>query len=178
MRYHRYYVLKIFCKKDPFLPSFGGQALFDHVIQKRLQPVVVAVQIVENTWRVKLLYVNAGHNPPLLRRAGGGYDYLRTRSGFVLAGVEETRYRSCSLELAPGDALFLYTDGVTEATDAEKQLYGEERLATALNSHKDYAPKELLSAVRDDVEAFVGQAPQFDDITVLSLCYYGQTQGI
>lgn len=125
-----------------------------------------------------LSYVNAGHNPPLLRRAGGGYDYLRTRSGFVLAGVEETRYRSCSLELAPGDALFLYTDGVTEATDAEKQLYGEERLATALNSHKDYAPKELLSAVRDDVEAFVGQAPQFDDITVLSLCYYGQTQGI
>lgn len=123
-----------------------------------------------------LSYVNAGHNPPLLRRAGGGYDYLRTRSGFVLAGVEETRYRSCSLELAPGDALFLYTDGVTEATDAEKQLYGEERLATALNSHKDYAPKELLSAVRDDVEAFVGQAPQFDDITVLSLCYYGQTQ--
>lgn len=125
-----------------------------------------------------LSYVNAGHNPPLLRRAGGGYEYLRTRSGFVLAGVEETRYRSCSLELAPGDALFLYTDGVTEATDAEKQLYGEERLATALNSHKDYAPKELLSAVRDDVEAFVGQAPQFDDITVLSLCYYGQTQGI
>ena len=123
-----------------------------------------------------LSYVNAGHNPPLLRRAGGGYDYLRTRSGFVLAGVEETRYRSCSLELAPGDALFLYTDGVTEATDAEKQLYGEERLAAALNSHKDYAPKELLSAVRDDVEAFVGQAPQFDDITVLSLCYYGQTQ--
>lgn len=125
-----------------------------------------------------LSYVNAGHNPPLLRRAGGGYEYLRTRSGFVLAGVEETRYRSCSLELAPGDALFLYTDGVTEATDAEKQLYGEERLAAALNSHKDYAPKELLSAVRDDVEAFVGQAPQFDDITVLSLCYYGQTQGI
>ena len=125
-----------------------------------------------------LSYVNAGHNPPLLRRAGGGYDYLRTRSGFVLAGVEETRYRSCSLELAPGDALFLYTDGVTEATDAEKQLYGEERLAAALNSHKDYAPKELLSAVRDDVEAFVGQAPQFDDITMLSLCYYGQTQGI
>lgn len=125
-----------------------------------------------------LSYVNAGHNPPLLRRAGGGYDYLRTRSGFVLAGVEETRYHSCSLELAPGDALFLYTDGVTEATDAEKQLYGEERLAAALNSHKDYAPKELLSAVRDDVEAFVGQAPQFDDITVLSLCYYGQTQGI
>ena len=68
-----------------------------------------------------LAYVNAGHNPPLLRRADGKYDYLRTRSGLVLAGMEETRYRSCSLELSPGDALFIYTDGVTEATDASGQ---------------------------------------------------------
>ena len=122
-----------------------------------------------------LSYVNAGHNPPLLRRAGGGYDYLRTRSGFVLAGMEETRYRACSLDLDPGDALFLYTDGVTEATDAEHRLYGEERLSAVLNANRDCSPKPLLSAVRADVEAFVGQAPQFDDITVLSLCYYGQT---
>ena len=122
-----------------------------------------------------LTYVNAGHNPPLLRRAGGGYDYLRTRRGLVLAGLEETHYRSCSLELSPGDALFLYTDGVTEAADAVQQLYGEERLAAALNANRDCAPEALLSAVRADVEAFVGEAPQFDDITVLSLCYYGKS---
>lgn len=122
-----------------------------------------------------LTYVNAGHNPPLLRRAGGGYDYLRTRRGLVLAGLEETRYRSCSLDLSPGDALFLYTDGVTEATNAEQQLYGEERLSAVLNANRDCAPEALLSAVRADVEAFVGEAPQFDDITVLSLCYYGKS---
>ena len=125
-----------------------------------------------------LAYVNAGHNPPLLRRADGKYDYLRTRSGFVLAGMEETRYRSCSLELSPGDALFIYTDGVTEATDASGQLYGEARLAAVLNANRDCAPEPLLSAVRADVEAFVGQAPQFDDITALSLCYYGQTPSL
>lgn len=125
-----------------------------------------------------LTYVNAGHNPPLLRRAGGGYDYLRTRRGLVLAGLEETHYRSCSLDMAPGDALFLYTDGVTEATNAEQQLYGEERLAAALNANRDCAPEALLSAVRADVEAFVGEAPQFDDITVLSLCYYGKTPSV
>lgn len=120
-------------------------------------------------------YVNAGHNPPLLRRAGGGYDYLRTRCGFVLAGLEGTRYRCCSLDLSPGDALFLYTDGVTEATNAAQQLYGEERLAAVLNANRELAPEELLPAVRADVEAFVGQAPQFDDITVLGLRYNGQS---
>ncbi len=119
-----------------------------------------------------LVYVNAGHNPPLLRRAGGGYDYLRARSGFVLAGMEGFRYRSNSLDMAPGDALFLYTDGVTEATDAESRLYGEERLLAVLNKNKSCTPETLLPAVKADVDAFVGNAPQFDDITMLSFCYY------
>ncbi len=121
----------------------------------------------------RLVYVNAGHNPPLLRRRDGKYEYLRTRSGFVLAGMEGTRYRSCSLDLAPEDALFLYTDGVTEATDEKQELYGEERLSAVLNANLSCAPKALLSAVKADVDAFVGQAAQFDDITMLSLCYYG-----
>ena len=122
----------------------------------------------------RLDYVNAGHNPPLLHHAGGGYDYLRTRGGFVLAGLAEMRYRSCSLTLTAGDALFLYTDGVTEATDADRRLYGEERLSAVLNGNRDCAPKELISAVRADLDAFVGDAPQFDDITVLSLRYHGK----
>lgn len=120
-----------------------------------------------------LAYVNAGHNPPLLKRAGGEYDYLRARSGFVLAGMEGVRYRAGSLDLAEGDALFLYTDGVTEATDAEQRLYGEQKLAAVLNANRDKNPEALLAAVKSDVDAFVGQAPQFDDITMLNLCYYG-----
>lgn len=123
-----------------------------------------------------LTYVNAGHNPPLLKRADGGYNYLRTRSGFVLAGMDEISYRSCSLDLACGDALFLYTDGVTEATDAGQQLYGDERLVRALNANCDKTPEELLAAVKADVDGFAGDAPQFDDITMLSLFYYGNKE--
>lgn len=123
-----------------------------------------------------LVYVNAGHNPPLLRKAGGEYEYIRARSGIVLAGMEGIRYRANTLQMVPGDALFLYTDGVTEATDINNKLYGEERLSNALNAHKDMAPEALLAAVKKDVEAFVGEAPQFDDITMLGLCYHGAKQ--
>jgi len=119
-----------------------------------------------------LAYVNAGHNPPLLRR-GGNYEFLRTRSGFVLAGMEGMRYRPASLELAPGDALYLYTDGVTEAANENKQLYGDQRLCEVLNAHADSDPETLLKTVKDDVDAFVGTAPQFDDITMLGLRYLG-----
>ena len=120
-----------------------------------------------------LTYFNAGHNPPLLRRNGGAYEYLRTRPGFVLAGMDGIRYRLNRLDLSPGDALCLYTDGVTEATDANLQLYGETRLSSVLNLHSNSEPEALLSAVKADVAPFVGDAPQFDDITMLGLRYQG-----
>jgi len=122
-----------------------------------------------------LAYVNAGHNPPLLRH-GGKYEFLRTRSGFILAGMEGMRYRPASLELSPGDAVYLYTDGVTEAANESKQLYGDQRLFDTLNAHADSGPETLLKIVKDDVDAFVGDAPQFDDITMLGLRYLGPTK--
>lgn len=125
-----------------------------------------------------LAYVNAGHNPPLLRRGGGKYEFLRTRSGFILAGMEGVRYRPASLELAPGDAVYLYTDGVTEATDAGKQLYGDQRLCEVLNANAGSGPEELLNIVRRDVDAFVGDAPQFDDITMLGLRFLGSSDKV
>ena len=123
-----------------------------------------------------LNYVNAGHNPPLLKQDGGGYAYLRTRSGFVLAGMERTRYRPGSLTMAPGDMLYLYTDGVTEAEDACHLPYGEDRLLDTLNANANLSPKELLTAVKSDLDSFVGTAPQFDDITMLSLRYCGASR--
>ena len=122
-------------------------------------------------------YVNAGHEPPYIRRKGEGYEAYRIKAGFVLAGMEDLRYREGSLQLSAGDRIFLYTDGVTEATDAENQLYGSERLHRVLNDHLDANPEALLAAVKADVDHFVGDAPQFDDITMLCMEYRGQTQG-
>ena len=119
----------------------------------------------------KLIYVNAGHNPPLLQRAGGSYEWLRSRPGFVLAGMEGMRYRENEMELNPGDRLFLYTDGVTEATDANKELYGDDRLQAALDRQGNVPVRRLLTGIKESIDAFVGDAEQFDDITMLGLEY-------
>ena len=116
-----------------------------------------------------MVYVNAGHNPPLVRQAGGSFGYMKLRPGFVLAGMEGIRYKSGEIDLSPGSTLYLYTDGVTEAANRENELYGEERLLSVLAAHEDAAPEELLPAVKADIDAFAGDAPQFDDITMLAL---------
>ncbi len=117
----------------------------------------------------ELRFVNAGHETPFLCRAGGQYEPYRIRAGFVLAGMENTRYKMGSVTLQPGDRLFQYTDGVTEATNAENELYGSERLAAVLNRNAAAAPDALIPAVKADIDAFVGTSPQFDDITMLAL---------
>lgn len=116
-------------------------------------------------------FVNAGHEIPFISRAGGAFEPHKIRAGFVLAGMEGLRYRAGVMELMPGDKLFQYTDGVTEATSAEKELYGMERLQNVLASVSDKAPQEILPAVKADIDCFVGTAPQFDDITMLCLEY-------
>ena len=119
----------------------------------------------------ELRFVNAGHEIPFISRAGGAFKPHKIRAGFVLAGMEGLRYRAGVMELMPGDKLFQYTDGVTEATSVEKELYGMERLQNVLASVSDKAPQEILPAVKTDIDCFVGTAPQFDDITMLCLEY-------
>ena len=116
-------------------------------------------------------YVNAGHEMPLICRAGEHYAAHKIKPGFVLAGMEGMRYRAGSVTLAPGDKVFQYTDGVTEATNAGSELYGKDRLEHILNVHRDKAPAELLPAIKADIDLFVGDAPQFDDMTMLCLEY-------
>ncbi len=120
-----------------------------------------------------LTYVNAGHNPPLLQKAEKPFEYLRMRSGFVLAGMDDTKYRQSTLTVAPGDRLFLYTDGVTETTDARQQLYGEERLQDFLNRHAACNAVETLQTLEEELQRFAGSTPQFDDITMLLLDFKG-----
>ena len=116
-----------------------------------------------------LKFVNAGHNPPLVRQADGEFVYLKARSGMVLAGMDGVKYRLNELKLSPGDRIFLYTDGVTEATDENNRLYGEERLLETVNQNIVKNTQQLCEAVKNDVDRFVGDAPQFDDITMLSV---------
>ena len=119
----------------------------------------------------KLKFANAGHNPPLLKRAEGVFEYLKTRAGFVLAGMEGVRYRINEITLNKGDRLFLYTDGVPEATNAQNELYGEDRLLNFMNENMVMDATDLLPALKKNIDEFVGEAPQFDDITMLSFDY-------
>ena len=118
-----------------------------------------------------LTYVNAGHNPPMIKHADGGFTYLRSRAGFVLAGMDTVRYKQNELQMEPGDRLFLYTDGVTEATNIDKKLYGEQRLSDYLNAHIDDSVTDSLKGLKSDIDAYVGEAEQFDDITMLMLSF-------
>ena len=122
-------------------------------------------------------FANAGHNPPLLKRADGSFEYLKTRAGFVLAGMEGVRYRVGEITLNEGDRLFLYTDGVPEATNADNELYGEERLLAFMNKNASMEATKLLPSLKTNIDEFVGEAPQFDDITMLMFDYKSKKGG-
>ncbi len=123
-------------------------------------------------------FANAGHNPPLVRHGDGTFEYLHSHAGLVLAGMEGLPYKMQTLQLEPGDTVFLYTDGVTEATNAHNELYGEERLQKALNARSFASMEELCAYVRADVDTFVGNADQFDDITMVALRYDGDGSAV
>ena len=116
---------------------------------------------------------NAGHEHPTLCRANGKYELVEYRHSPAVATIEGIRFREHPFELHPGDRFFVYTDGVPEATDARNELFGSERMLAALNSDPEADPEQLLHNVRAAIDAFVGDAPQFDDITMLGFRYFG-----
>lgn len=132
---------------------------------------ITAFEGVLNLVTGEFRFVNAGHEMPFLARSGHAYEPYKLRAGFVLAGMEGMEYRSGSIQLSPGDKIFQYTDGVTEATNASHELYGMKRLSEILARNTDKPPAELLPLIKADIDAFVGEAPQFDDITMLCVEY-------
>jgi len=124
----------------------------------------------------ELKFVNAGHEMPFICRKGEKFEVYKPLSGFVLAGMEDIHYRSGSLMLEAGDKIFQYTDGVTEATNAKSELYGMERLKEILGENSTKSPAEILPAVKQDIDKFVGSAPQFDDITMICMEYRGKCE--
>ncbi len=122
----------------------------------------------------KLTASNAGHEYPFLMRKGGKFEMLKDKHGFVVGGMDGMQYTEYTLQLEPGDEIFVYTDGIAEANDEKGELFGTERLTQALNRETGGSCRELLDSVKDSVEAFVQDAPQFDDTTMLVMRYYGK----
>ena len=121
----------------------------------------------------KLTTANAGHEYPYLKQPGGAYEMVSDPHSFVVGGLEGIVYRNYEIMMEPGARLFVYTDGVVEATDKDEVLFGTERLLNALNKEPDAEPEKLLSNVKESVDRFVADAEQFDDMTMLCLEYNG-----
>ena len=122
----------------------------------------------------RLVAANAGHEYPAIRRSGGQFEMMHEKHDPPLGLKDGLRYHEYELELAPGDCLFEYTDGVTEATDASEKLFGEDRLRDALNLTGESDPEKLIGSLYGSISAFVSGAPQFDDITMLCVRYLGK----
>ena len=121
---------------------------------------------------------NAGHEYPAVKHADSSFELLKDQHGFVLGTMTGMKYRDKEYEirLEPGAKLFLYTDGVPEATDAGNELFGTDRMIDALNKNVNASPEEVLRNVKQAVDIFVGDASQFDDLTMLCLEYKGGSQ--
>jgi len=117
----------------------------------------------------KLTFVNAGHNPPLIKKINSSYKFLITKPCIVLGFLKDTKYHEEEIILNAGETLFLYTDGVTEAMNSKKELFGEERLLDIADKNADSSPHDLIAAVKNEVDIFAQSTQQADDITMLVL---------
>ena len=121
----------------------------------------------------RVVAANAGHEYPVVKNAQGQFELIKDKHGFVLAAMDMAKYTEYEFTLGRGETLFVYTDGVPEATNAQNELFGTDRMLKALNQEPDETPEKILSNVRAGVDEFVGEAPQFDDLTMLCVKYYG-----
>ena len=119
---------------------------------------------------------NAGHEYPIIKTPDGEFEILKDKHGFVIGGMARMKFTEYEQQMQPGSKLFVYTDGVPEATNSAEELFGLDRTVNALNRVKDSDPMEILKSVEHDVAEFVGGAEQFDDLTMLGLEYKGEEQ--
>ena len=156
-------------------PSAALERVNNQLIENNIKPkqfVTVWMAVLELSTG-KGTAANAGHEHPVLKRADGSYELVEYRHSPPVSLVRKMRFREHDFEMHAGDRLFVYTDGVAEAMNTERELYGTDRLLTVLNSDPDAAPQQVLENVTNGIDAFVGEAEQFDDITMLSFVYHG-----
>ena len=118
-------------------------------------------------------FASAGHNPPAVRHSDGSVEFIKSKAGLVMAAMEETIYKPQTYELKQGDTLFLYTDGVTEATNSNNVLFGDNRLLATLKMGGERSTADTCTLVKKEIDNFVQDAPQFDDITMLAIKFNG-----
>lgn len=121
-----------------------------------------------------LVAANAGHEYPILKQGDGQFELFKDKHGMPVGGMDIAKYKEYELWLKPGDKLFVYTDGVAEATDADEKMFGTDRILETLNRNQTANPEEMLRSIKADVVAFVKDAEQFDDLTMLALEYKGK----
>lgn len=121
----------------------------------------------------KLTYVNAGHNPPLIKRGDGNFEYLNDDPNLVVGIMEDMPYEKHEITLNNGDTLFLYTDGITDANDADENFYGEDHLKDVMNKHKNDVPMSIINEINSDIDRFCETQEQYDDMTMLVVKYEG-----
>jgi serine phosphatase RsbU (regulator of sigma subunit) len=121
----------------------------------------------------KLTAANAGHEYPMIKRAGERFEMLKDRHGLVVGAMDGVRYRDYEIQLEPGAKLFVYTDGVSEAVNEDLEQFGTERILESLRRSEEGSPEEILGAVVQAVKTFAGNTPQFDDLTMMCVEYRG-----
>ena len=121
----------------------------------------------------RIVCVNAGHEDPAVYRKDGAFDLIKTKHNLVVGAMPDVTYTDLEIRLEKGDKIFLYTDGVMEAADPEDRLFSTGRMIDALNNNPGTAPSEILESVKTAVDEFVGDAEQFDDLTMLCITYHG-----
>ena len=121
----------------------------------------------------KLTAANAGHECPVVKTPEGNFELYKDKHGFVVGGLPDVDYKEYEIDLKPGSKIFVYTDGIPEATDKDHRQYGPERMVNALNSVKDDTPENILKGIHKSVDEFVLEAEQFDDLTMMCLEYFG-----
>lgn len=122
----------------------------------------------------KLTFANAGHDDPAISVGGGNFDTVKSKHGLVIGAMGGLKYKDSEIVLGKGDKIFLYTDGVPEATNKNNELFTAQRMIDVLNTEKPSAPESVIKTVREKVREFTGDAPQFDDITMLCFEYKGK----
>jgi sigma-B regulation protein RsbU (phosphoserine phosphatase) len=155
-------------------PSEALKKANEQLIENNTVEMFVTVWLaVFNIRTGKGIAANAGHEHPALRRNGGLFEMIKYKHAPAVGMIEGIQFKEHGFDLAAGDTLFVYTDGATEATNESDEFFGEERLLAALNDYPDAEPEDVLVYVKNCIDEFVGEAPQFDDITMLAFKYNG-----